>query len=62
MDNEKFTTSRLRTFLWGFGVGCFVMALGIGVNWGDMGGVFDRIRNGVEAVQEPPTTTQAVAP
>ena len=61
-SDKRFTTRPLRIFRWGFGAGLLTMALGVSVNWGDMGGVFTRLRNGVEAVQTPPTTTQVVAP
>lgn len=58
-NGDGFTTRPLRIFMWGFGFGLLTMALGVGINWGDMGGLFDRVRNGVEAVQEEPVPTTA---
>jgi hypothetical protein len=61
-SDEQFTTRPLRIFLWGFGAGLAAMALSVSVNWGDIGPWAQRLRNGVEAVSDPPTTTTVVAP
>lgn len=59
--DKRLTTRRSRDVLWAFAAGALTVVLGVNVEWGDLGGVFDRVRNGVEAVQTPPSTT-AVQP
>ena len=60
--DKRLTTRRSRDVMWAFAAGVTCAVLGVNVEWGDLGGVFDRVRSGVEAVSEPPTTTTAVTP
>jgi hypothetical protein len=51
--DKRWLTPKMRTWLWGFGLGALTMWLGVSIGLGKLSTVTDRIDRVVQAVQEP---------